>query len=100
MSKQLLAFVEIKLTTRPSRIKQVRDLLRQSSDGLTVKEIIKAIPDVTRPHLSRILNNMPDAYIDRWQSDKTKRWHRAVWCVVIPPENCPKPQNNDERRTK
>lgn len=85
---------------KTNRIKQVRELLRQTSDGMTVGDILKALPGTDKSHISRILNNMPDAYIDRWQSDKTKRWHRAVWCVVIPPENCPKPQNNDERRTK
>lgn len=82
---------------RTSRIKQVRELLRQAPDGMTVIEIIEAIPGTTKPHLSRILNNMPEAYIDRWQSNPNERWHRAVWCVVIPPENCPKPRANEIR---
>jgi len=38
---------------------------------------------------------MPDAYIDRWQKINAKNNYAAVWCVVVPPENCPKPNQKE-----
>ena len=67
----------------------VRKVLRDSEDGLTVKQITEAV-GVDKDPLSRILQTMPDAYIDRW-SGPTKGQYSAVWCVVVPPENCPQP---------
>jgi predicted Zn-ribbon and HTH transcriptional regulator len=42
----------------------VRKVLRDSADGLTVKQITEAV-GVDKDPLSRILQTMPDAYIDR-----------------------------------
>jgi hypothetical protein len=67
----------------------VRKVLRDSADGLTVKQIMD-LSQVHTDSLSRILQTMPDAYIDRW-SGPTKGQYSAVWCVVVPPENCPHP---------
>ena len=67
----------------------VRRVLRDSEDGLTVKQIMD-LSQVHTDSLSRILQKMPDAYIDRW-SGPTKGQYSAVWCVVVPPENCPQP---------
>jgi hypothetical protein len=67
----------------------VRKVLRDSADGLTVKQIMD-LSQVHTDSLSRILATMPDAYIDRW-SGPTKGQYSAVWCVVVPPENCPRP---------
>jgi hypothetical protein len=67
----------------------VRKVLRDSEDGLTVKQIMD-LSQVHADSLSRILQTMPDAYIDRW-SGPTKGQYSAVWCVVVPPENCPQP---------
>lgn len=77
---------------RGSRITQVRQLLRDNPDGLTTYQL-EELTQTDRTHLSRILNKMmPDAYIDRWVAAKgNTRWVRAVWCVVVPPENCPRP---------
>ncbi len=79
-----------------SRLPEIRALLRQCDDGMTVKgvsEYIGASLAVTRNSL--IL--MPDAYIDRWSSSEaTKGQFEAVWCVVIPPENCPHPKGENE----
>jgi hypothetical protein len=75
---------------RGSRIASIRQALRESGDGLTTYELEEKT-QTDRSHISRILNNMPDAYIDRWISANGKRWVRAVWCVVVPPENCPRP---------
>lgn len=67
----------------------VRRVLRDSPDGLTVKQIMD-LSQVHTDSLSRILQTMPDAYIDRW-SEPARGQYSAVWCVVVPPENCPKP---------
>jgi len=67
----------------------VRKVLRASEDGLTVKQIVD-LTQIDKDPLSRILQTMPDAYIDRW-SGPTRRQYNAVWCVVVSPENCPHP---------
>lgn len=67
----------------------VRRVLRDSQDGLTVKEIVE-LTQIDKDPLSRILATMPDAYIDRW-SGPNRGQYTAVWCVVVPPENCPHP---------
>jgi hypothetical protein len=75
------------------RIQLVRELLR-ASDGLTVAQIAQAVQTDTS-HIHRMLNKFPDAYIDRWI--KSGNHITAVWCVVIPPPNCPRPES---RRNK
>jgi len=85
---------------RGSRITQVRQFLRENPDGLTTHQL-EELTQTDRTHLSRILNKMmPDAYIDRWVAVKGKRWVRAVWCVVVPPENCPRPVFNTTKGNK
>ena len=71
----------------------VRRVLRDSEDGLTVKQIMD-LSQVHTDSLSRILQTMPDAYIDRW-SGPTRGQYSAVWCVVVPPENCPRPTREE-----
>ena len=71
------------------RINKTRELLRQTPDGLTARQIADRFDYDNMPHVYRILKSMPDAYIDRWQ--RTGKRLVAVWCVVIPPPNCPKP---------
>jgi hypothetical protein len=75
------------------RIQLVRELLR-ASDGMTVAQIAQAAQTDTS-HIHRMLNKFPDAYIDRWI--KSGNHITAVWCVVIPPPNCPRPES---RRNK
>jgi hypothetical protein len=75
------------------RIQLVRELLR-ASDGMTVAQIAQAVQTDTS-HIHRMLNKFPDAYIDRWI--KRGNIAAAVWCVVIPPPNCPRPES---RRNK
>ena len=75
---------------RKSNQEKIRVLLRREyTDGLTVAEIATLIGSSTRSTL-RSLQCMPDAYIDRWQL--ARHQDAGVWCVVIPPENCPKPE--------
>ena len=71
----------------------VRKLLRATPDGLTVEMIADKVK-TDKTHVGRILKRMPDAYIDRWSpSPAGHRWWRAIWCVVIPPDNCPRPES-------
>lgn len=66
----------------------IRMLLKQAEDGLTISEIAERT-EIHRGSINRVLTQMPDAYIDRWTESK-KQW-AAVWCVIVPPQNCPKP---------
>ena len=77
----------------------VRMVLQKYSDGLTAAEIAERLEKKASP-VRRALLGMPDAYIDRWIAYR-KQWV-AVWCVVVPPENCPKPTEkpNDRARRK
>jgi DNA-binding transcriptional regulator GbsR (MarR family) len=69
----------------------LRALLRECSDGLTVSELAHAT-GLDEDGVNRSLKCMPDAYIDRWQTVGRRKYYSAVWCVVVPPENCPKPE--------
>jgi len=74
---------------RKSNQPLIRKLLREQTDGLTVAEIAKLIGSSPRSTI-KSLQCMPDAYIDRWQLARKEA--AGVWCVVVPPENCPKPE--------
>jgi hypothetical protein len=73
---------------RTSTAKQVRALLRDHPDGLTIRRINDVL-NRTETNMRRVLREMPDAYIDRW--DTRMKNPAAVWCVVVPPEDCPRP---------
>ena len=77
----------------------VRMVLQKYHDGLPVADIAERLEKSTTSS-RRALLGMPDAYIDRWIAYR-KQWV-AVWCVVVPPENCPKPTEkpNDRARRK
>jgi hypothetical protein len=83
-------------STHPS----IRKLLHHYHDGLTSLEISERLelkPDSVR----NALKDMPDTYIDRWHPVANEPPH-AVWCAVVPPEDCPRPNTKDkhERPTK
>jgi len=65
---------------------RLRELLRANPDGMTVLQMRVALSGLHKS-IAAALHRMPDAYIDRWQSPV-----RPVWCVVVPPENCPRPR--------
>lgn len=69
---------------------EVRALLKEHPDGLTMKQIMNMFPTRTESNIRRTLKMLPDVYIDRWESVPRKAY-KAVWCVVIPPEDCPHP---------
>ena len=76
---------------RKSSQTAVRTLLRATPDGLTVAELSEKT-GVHVHSIQRCLKDMPDAYIDRWSTTGYKKCYSANWCVVVPPENCPKPE--------
>ena len=68
---------------------ELRAILRGHPDGLTPT----ALADMTgrdRANVRTYLAKMPDTYIDRWEGPHRGQYN-AVWCVVIPPDNCPHP---------
>ena len=72
---------------------KVRAVLRANPDGLTIKEINERLGASDRWSLRDTLQRMPDAYIDRWTKEPATRGrYAAVWCVVVPPPNCPPPE--------
>jgi len=79
--------------------KEVRAALREYPDGLTTSQL-HAITEAPQGTIRNILKAMPDAYIDRWSTRGTQKYLSAVWCVVVPPPNCPKPERktNDPRK--
>jgi hypothetical protein len=69
----------------------VRAALRAAEDGMTLNEIAEKVGLPYRA-VHRAVPKMPDAYIDRWRPPNGAYPHQAVWCVVIPPPNCPHPR--------
>ena len=67
----------------------IRMLLQQYHDGLTNSELAERL-EKDASHTKRALLGMPDVYIDRWTTRRKQL--TAVWCVVVPPQNCPKPK--------
>jgi len=74
----------------------VRKLLRDNPDGMDVGTIANTV-DREPSNVRRMLETMPDAYIDRWTRFGGKGMPSAIWCVVIPPENCPRPETKRRR---
>jgi hypothetical protein len=73
---------------------QIRALLREHSDGMTLEQIVWAVKR-DKANVKKNVRAMPDAYIDRWEAVPRKQY-AAVWCVVVPPEDCPRPENEDD----
>ena len=69
----------------------LRAMLRLYTDGLTVAQL-SSVTGLDVDGIARSLKCMPDAYIDRWETKEHGRYISAVWCVVVPPANCPKPE--------
>lgn len=78
----------------------VRALLRAHPEGLTNQEIRKTLDlmSVKQATMLRVLESMPDTYIDRWVLLRGSRGqYSAIWCIVIPPEDCPYPTDRPDR---
>jgi predicted Zn-ribbon and HTH transcriptional regulator len=83
---------------KPSHPK-IRQLLHQYEDGLTTKEISERL-EKKHDTIYAALQNMPDTYIDRWLEAQQQLPPQAVWCAVVPPEDCPKPRSKNVRPTQ
>jgi hypothetical protein len=75
----------------------VRKLLRDNPDGMDVGTIANNL-DREPGSIRKLLHTMPDAYIDRWTRFGGMGRHIAIWCVVVPPENCPSPETKPRRK--
>lgn len=72
----------------------IRAYLRENSDGASIAEICNEI-GAKKSAVRHTLQLMPDAYVDRWQIQPgTIRNIEQVWCVVVPPPNCPMPSSS------
>lgn len=69
---------------------KIRKTLREHADGATINRLAELL-SLKYETVRRALVNMPDVYIDRWTKKPKSRRYEAIWCVVIPPENCPPP---------
>ena len=76
---------------RTNCTQEIRALLRAHSDGMTLEQIVWAVKR-DKANVKKIIRAMPDAYIDRWETAPRKQF-AAVWCVVVPPDDCPRPEN-------
>lgn len=75
---------------KTSHAPRLRELLRQSPDGLTVTQASDTL-NLPRTSTLRALKGMPDVYIDRWEGPYNGQW-AAVFCLHAPPPNCPRPE--------
>jgi hypothetical protein len=69
----------------------IRQILRSEEDGCTLAEIANRL-DAKKMSIASALERMPDTYIDRWTEAGQQRPYEAIWCIVTPPENCPRPE--------
>ena len=80
----------------PPNHPDIRRLLRRHCDGMTVLDLAEQL-DRKADSIYAALRNMPDSYIGSWTEAQRQAPAEAVWCVVIPPKDCPKP---NARHTK
>ena len=76
-----------------SVIKSIRVTLREIPDGMTLEELSELL-NRPKSNVRKVLKAMPDVYIDRWEV-APRGQYKAVWCVVIPPTDCPKPEGRN-----
>lgn len=69
--------------------RDIRQLLRDNPDGLDLKTIAERV-ERSEGNVRKLLKDMPDTYIDRWEGP-TRGQYTAIWCIVIPPDDCPHP---------
>ena len=79
-----------------SVVNSIRVTLRGIPDGMTLEELSDLL---SRPktNVRKVLKNMPDVYIDRWEV-APRGQYKAVWCACIPPTDCPRPEGMSNER--
>jgi hypothetical protein len=75
---------------------RIRRLLHQYHDGLTAIQIAERL-ELKDDSVREALKEMPDTYIDRWLEAKQSLREQAVWCAVVPPEDCPRPTSKGKK---
>jgi hypothetical protein len=78
-----------------SLIKSVRVTLRGIPDGITLEDLSELL-NRSKYNVRKVLKNMPDVYIDRWEV-APRGQYKAVWCIVVPPIDCPKPERTNDQ---
>ena len=78
-----------------SLIKSVRVTLRGIPDGITLEDLSELLGR-SKYNVRKVLKNMPDVYIDRWEV-APRGQYKAVWCIVVPPIDCPKPERTNDQ---
>jgi hypothetical protein len=76
---------------RTNLTKEIREHLKRSADGLTIKNLA-LFTKRDAGSVSKQLKSMPDTYIDRWIGP-FRGQYSAIWCIVVPPSNCPHPKD-------
>jgi len=77
-------------TMRKSRHQLIRDMLLESEDGMTIKEIAETLGDHCHKSVQKTVKLIHGLYIDRWTVIK-KGTYAAVYVCVDVPENAPHP---------
>jgi hypothetical protein len=77
--------------TKPPITSRIRDQLRVTDDGLTCAQLTDIL-GAKRGAVYQRLCAMPDTFIDRWVYPPVTGRPAAVWCVVVPPPDCPPPE--------
>jgi hypothetical protein len=75
---------------KKSRHQMIRNMLLESEDGMTVKEITERFDDATTKTICKTLKLIYGIYIDRWTVVKRGSYAAVYMCVDIP-ENAPHP---------
>ena len=74
-----------------SRHQLIRDLLLDSEDGLTIKQLVEALADNDNPKsIQKTVKNIHGVYIDRWTVPKRGQFAAVYMCVDVP-SNAPHP---------
>ncbi len=76
---------------------RIRELLRSEkyTHGLTINAL--SVLTGARPKtVEGALERMPDAYVDHWTKERAGKGRMSrVYCVVVPPPDCPHPNQID-----
>lgn len=78
-----------RLPKRQQKTDKIRQLLRISSEGLTLAQLAVKL-SMPSDNVRHLLKDMQDVYIDRWVPAPRQQW-AAVWMCVVAPDSCPRP---------
>jgi hypothetical protein len=73
-----------------SRHQQIRNMLLDSEDGMTIKQIAEALQDDNCKSVAKTVKLVYGLYIDRWTVPKRGQYAAVYMCVEIP-QDAPHP---------